>query len=191
MRMSTAIARTDLYSYLVTRHTGRTVRTSIEQRLAEFDGSVLAVLDLRHVPIIDFSCADEVVAKLVMRCPGASEPRRFFLFRGIADHHLEPIECALSRQELVAAGERLNGDPILIGSIERDAAQAWRELWMLGLAGPDSVARRLAMPEETAAELLLGLCTRGLVIRRGHRYQSFGQALAEAGEEAGEGDPRA
>lgn len=187
MRMSTVIACTDLYSYLVTRHTGRTVRTSIEERLAEFDASVLAVLDLRHVPIIDFSCADEVVAKLVMRCPGAAEPRRFFLFRGIADRHLEPIESALTRQELAAAGERVNGDPILIGSIEREAARVWREVWALGLAGPDSVARRLAVPEDTAADLLLGLSKRGLVIRRGDRFQSFGQALAEAGE----GDPRA
>ena len=43
--MKPAIAHTQLFSYLVTRHTGRTVRVDIERRLAEFDRAALAVLD--------------------------------------------------------------------------------------------------------------------------------------------------
>ena len=43
--MRPAVTRTNLYSYLVTRHTGRAVRLSIEQRLAEYDRHVLTVLE--------------------------------------------------------------------------------------------------------------------------------------------------
>lgn len=176
-----AVAHTELFSYLVTRHTGRAVRSNIERELAKFDRAVLAVLDMRHVPVIDFSCADEVVAKLVVAGPGAGPgPRRFFLFRGIAEHHLEPIECALARQGLAAAGESVDGDPMLIGRIERAVEMAWREIWTAGLVGPSALASRLRVTEDAACGLLSELDSRHLVIRDGDRYVSFGRALEEA-----------
>lgn len=176
-----AVAHTELFSYLVTRHTGRAVRTGIERELAKFDRAVLAVLDMRHVPVIDFSCADEVVAKLVV--PGSPKgpgPRRFFLFRGIAEHHLEPIECALSRQGLAAAGESVEGDPMLIGRIERVLETAWREIWAVGLVGAATLATRLHVTEDAAFGLLAELDSRHLVIRDGDLYASFARALEDA-----------
>ena len=67
---------TSLYSYLVTRHTGRAVRLSIENQIAECEGQVVAVLDFQNVVVIDFSCADEVVAKLAHLAPVHREPWR-------------------------------------------------------------------------------------------------------------------
>lgn len=176
-----AVAHTELFSYLVTRHTGRAVRSNIERELAKFDRAVLAVLDMRHVPVIDFSCADEVVAKLVIRGPEAVPgPRRFFLFRGIAEHHLEPIECALSRQGLAAAGESVDGDPMIIGRVERAVETAWREIWAVGLVGAAALASRLGTTEDAAGGVLSELDSRRLVIRDGDRYVSFGRALEDA-----------
>jgi hypothetical protein len=52
-------------SNLVTREAGRSIRESTEMRLErELEGTVV-VLDFSHVGIIDFSCADEIVSKLV------------------------------------------------------------------------------------------------------------------------------
>ena len=53
----------DLYSDLVTRPTGAAVRTGIEQQLAEAKDRTLTVIDFTHVGLLDFSCADEIVAK--------------------------------------------------------------------------------------------------------------------------------
>ena len=54
-------------STLVTRETGRSMRELIELQLErELEGTVVA-LDFSHVGIIDFSCADEIVSKLVAR----------------------------------------------------------------------------------------------------------------------------
>ena len=175
-----AIAHTELFSYLVTRHTGRAVRTNIEKQLAGFDCAVLAVLDLRHVELIDFSCADEVVAKLVVGAPART--RRFFLFRGIAERHFEPIESALSRQGLAAAGETIAGDPCVLGDIAPEIEQAWQELWHLGVAAPRSLAARMSLSPGATSELLAELDARALVIRDGRRYVSFGRALRDAGE---------
>lgn len=178
-----AVSRTSLYSYLVTRHTGRAVRLGIERRLAEHDGQVLTVLDFRHVPLIDFSCADEVVAKLVRRGLAETEPRRFFLFRGVCEHHLDPIQSALERQRLAVAAENVAGEPLLLGSVERQPARAWNAVWRLGLAAPEGVAALLGSPLGTAGPLLEELETRRLVLRCGTTYVSFGRALQDATSE--------
>jgi len=179
---ATAISHTRLYSYLVTRHTGRTVRTNIEAELARFEEGVgvLAVLDLEHVELIDFSCADEVVAKLVTGPRAVGLSRRFFLFRGISERHSEPIDSALTRQGLAAAAETVDGDPVVMGQIDPQFERAWRALWTLGRAEPPGLARHLSLSLDTTVVLLDGLDSLGLVIRDGDRYTSFGRALADA-----------
>lgn len=179
--MRPTIAHTELYSYLVTRQTGRMVRTNIERQIAGVDHAVLAVLDLRHVPLIDFSCADEVVAKLVVLTVGAGPHPRFVLFRGVAEHHLEPIESALRRQGLVAAAESAAGEPFLMGTLEPQVAAAWREIWALGHVGASTLAARLELSVAGVSVLLDELEARALVIRDGEVYVSLGRALRDAG----------
>jgi hypothetical protein len=75
-----------LYADLVTRPTGRAVRESIERDLAP--GSI-AVMDFTGVGCLDYSCADEIVAKLLR------DKVRVLLLRGISDAHREAIEPVL------------------------------------------------------------------------------------------------
>ncbi len=181
--MRTAVTNTRLYSYLVTRHTGRAVRLSIEEQLSGFDRHVLAVLDLRNVPLIDFSCADEVVAKLVVRYRSdqdAGERRYFFLFRGVAEHHRGPIQGALDRQNLAVAAEGVDGEPLLLGSIDPTAASVWYELWRVGTAPLQAVAARIGLETGTAAVALHELEDRRLLIREGEWFVSFRHALRDA-----------
>ena len=80
----------DLYSNLVTRSTGAAVRDQIELLLGESHdrGVVLTVIDFSQVSMIDFSCADEVVAKLLMRYASDDPPQdAYFLFRGVSGDH--------------------------------------------------------------------------------------------------------
>lgn len=51
---------------LVTRPTGRAVRSAIERRLAGARRSSVTVIDFSRVSVLDFSCADEVVARLLL-----------------------------------------------------------------------------------------------------------------------------
>jgi len=185
--MKPGIAHAELFSYLVTRHTGRTVRVDIERRLAEFDRAALAVLDLHHVPLIDFSCADEVVAKLVVLTAGSHPHPRYVLFRGVAERHLGPIESALARQGLVAAAEGADGEPLLMGSLAPDAAAAWREVWLLGYVRPDRLAERLEVTLAVASALLEELVVRALVFRDDEAYLSLGRVLSLARPEDGLG----
>lgn len=180
--MRPAVTETSLYSYLVTRHTGRAVRLSIEERLADFDRHVLTVLDLRNVPLIDFSCADEVVAKLVVRHvnSAAGEGRRFFLFRGVAEHHLDPIESTLTRQGLAIAAETVDGQPLLLGEIDSLAALTWYEIWRVGRGTPIGVAATLNVEEDAVRLAFEELEARRLIVPDGASYRSLQHTLEDA-----------
>lgn len=177
-----AVSPVSLYSYLVTRPTGRAVRLGIEQRLAEYDRQVLAVVDFGEVQLIDFSCADEVVVKLVLhslREPIAG-PRAFFLFTGMRAHHADPVASALRRRRLVAAAERAGGRPALLGVLPEPLARTWRALHRLGRAEAEAVARRLGGAGAATARRLAELHERRLLLRDGREYLSFRRALDEA-----------
>ncbi len=178
--MRPAVAHTTLFSYLVTRPTGRTVRATVERQIADAGCTVLAVLDLRHVPVIDFSCADEIVAKLVLLASDASARRSFILFRGIAEHHFGPIDSVLRHRGLAAAAESADGEPLLMGVLDAGATAVWREVWSLGRTGASPLADRLELPLDLVRGLLDDLVARALVIRDGERYVSLRHALLDA-----------
>lgn len=119
-----------LYSSLITRPTGQSVRLAIENSLSEAADRVnLSIIDLSQVTIIDFSCADEVVAKLLLRFLEENRPREvFFVFRGIKELHRDPIEAALERQSLVAVAETGDGVFELIGAPTNRENEIWRLL---------------------------------------------------------------
>ncbi len=105
-----------LYSHLVTRPTGQALRMGIESRIRETDGPCVSVLDFTEVVVLDYSCADETVAKLVRRYCAEDRPASaYFLARGVAPHHRETLETVLIRQgmalvaEVIGVGARLLG----------------------------------------------------------------------------------
>lgn len=121
-----AVLRTSLaapYADLVTRPTGRAVRASIEEAL-DADAAV-ALLDFTGVGLIDFSCADEIVAKL--------SRDRVLLVRGLTDGHREALEpvleaaglavlCAEADGTLDALGRRACAEPLLEELVTRRVA---------------------------------------------------------------------
>src|SRR5256885_6609338 len=97
----------DVYSNLVTRPTGAAVRDQIERLLDEANDRTLTVIDFSQVSMIDFSCADEVIAKLLLRYEADNPPREaYFLFRGVTYEHWEAIEAGLVRRGLALVLEQ-------------------------------------------------------------------------------------
>ena len=108
---------TSFYSNLVTRPTGRAVRMGVESQLADLDAKAcLSVLDFSQVHVLDYSCADEIVAKLLLRFVGDDRPAdAFFLARGLREHHLEAVEAVLERHNLLLVAEAERGPTRLLG----------------------------------------------------------------------------
>jgi hypothetical protein len=82
------------YSNLVTRSTGRVVRERIERAFSAAGGPAVARMDFRGVGCMDYSCADEIVARLVRERPAV------LLLSGITDGHREAIEPVLAARRL-------------------------------------------------------------------------------------------
>jgi hypothetical protein len=132
LRAMLARADCDLYSNLVTRDTGRAVRGQLEILLDGMPGQRLTVIDFSHVGVLDFSCADEIVAKLLLRfgaglpvdTASASAPS-YFMFRGLGEAHLEALEPVLERHGLALVAERADGSMELVGMVDADERSVW------------------------------------------------------------------
>ncbi|MFQ5536093.1 MAG: hypothetical protein ACE5GJ_01455 [Gemmatimonadota bacterium] len=128
-----------LYSHLVTRPTGRAVRMAIENQIADAGRHALSLIDFSQVAVLDFSCADEVVAKLLQEYQDPAAPEAFFVFRGVRDPHRDPIEVVLLRQALAAVAETGPGRIELLGSVTDEEAGVWRRLEDRGLWSPEEI----------------------------------------------------
>lgn len=119
------------YSNLVTRPTGRAVRLGVEQQLVELRRGVpcLSILDFSQVRVLDYSCADEIVAKLLLRFVAPDRPVDvYFLARGLQDHHLESVEAVLDRHQLLLVAEGVGGEPTLLGPCDETSRICWELL---------------------------------------------------------------
>ena len=93
-------AVTTPYLNLVTRPTGVAVRGRIESVLATSEWET-AMLDFSDVVLLDLSCADEVVAKLVRMAK--ERLGRIVALRGLDEHLWESIHAVLEHQQLAVA----------------------------------------------------------------------------------------
>lgn len=170
----------DLYSNLVTRSTGAAVRTQIEHLVGESrdrGGSrALTVIDFSQVSMIDFSCADEIVAKLLMRYASDDAPQdAYFLFRGVSDDHWDAIEAVLERHGLALVLEH-NGLHRVVGVLSEDERCAWEAVYRIGPADVHEVAIETGTNANHAREALDALCRRRLIMQvdGGEQYVAVG-----------------
>ena len=155
----------ELYSNLVTRSTGAAVRTAIERQVVEIGVPVVTTIDFSRVNLLDFSCADEIVAKLLLRYADDDGPLGFLLFRGIHDGHLDPIETVLEHHALALVSWH-DGVAELFGTVDDDERLHWETVRDHGPLWADDVAGILDIETASAAVQLDRLQHRRLVMRR-------------------------
>ncbi len=156
---------------LVTRSTGRAVRTGIEAHLAEHPDVTVVVLDFSAVRVLDCSCADEVVAQLLLRrAARPSAPPVYFLMRGLDESHADQLDDVLRRHGLAVAAEERGGAVRLLGAISERMRTAWARLASRGAAAPEELASELASPVDEVRGALEELAGRRLILRAAERY---------------------
>ena len=147
---------TSLYAHLVTRPTGRAVRMAIEAQLQTAGARSLSLIDLTEVVILDFSCADEVVARLVGDAIKSPSHEAFFVFRGVHEPHRDQIQSVLERRGLAAVAETDPGTFRLLGTRTDGEERVWSEVERRGLVDPEHVAEIAPGPaDQRAFESLL------------------------------------
>jgi hypothetical protein len=156
-----------LYSHLVTRPTGRALRLGIESQIGEIGSVCLSVLDFTQVVVLDYSCADEAVAKLIQRYQPADRPAdAYFVARGLGEQHRDPIDEVLIRHGLTLVAE-VEGEFTLLGRAEAAEHDAWHALQRVRLGRAGDVAIELDATETGVATALEHLAARRVVLQRG------------------------
>jgi anti-anti-sigma regulatory factor len=131
------------YRNLVTRATGAAVRGRIEATLATGTGHT-TLLDFSGVDCLDLSCADEIVAKLLL---AAASGDRVLVLTGVREEQREALEHVLAHHHLaVAACFSGSEAPDVLGWVTGDAREAFAEIRRHGSATSSGLAVRLAWP---------------------------------------------
>lgn len=145
------------YRNLVTRPTGAAVRGRIESELADTGEWHAALLDFAEVDLLDLSCADEVVAKLVRHAH--QQDGRVVMLRGLHEDLCESVHEVLEHQQLavvVVDGQ----EPRLLGAVAEDPRVVFSELSAGSAVSAATLAARLGWPEaraHAALDILLAL----------------------------------
>lgn len=161
----TAVQRrsvTSLFSNLVTRPTGRAIRSGVESQIAEMDGpasaACLSILDFSQVRVLDYSCADEIVAKLLLRFSGEERPAEaFFVVQGVQEHHEEAIEAVLERHSLLLVARDDSGQVKLLGDANPAHRAVWDALTRRGRAYPHEVSGDTGLSSDAVEATLAAL----------------------------------
>jgi len=128
------------YRDLVTRATGAAVRGRIEAVLADADWTI-TLLDFSGVDCLDLSCADEIVAKLLL---AAACRDRVVVLAGVREEQRDALEHVLVHHRLaVAASFRGTGLADVLGWTSGDAREAFIALRAHGPADAAVLAARL------------------------------------------------
>ncbi len=154
-----------LYSHLITRPTGRAIRLGIESQICEHGGRCICVLDFTQVVILDYSCADEAVAKLIQRFQGDDRPAdAYFIARGLAEQHREPLEEVLIRHGLVLVADAEGVGNVLLGAPSLIEQLAFAALERAGFANALKIAEGTHHTESEVASALETLAQRRALI---------------------------
>lgn len=150
---------------LVTRPTGAAIRGSIERAIAATTCPT-TMLDFEWVGLIDFSCADEVVAKLLR----VVHTDVYIVLRGIDETQAEAIDHVLSRQDLAVMAIPRRGGCQMLGSTTPDLDLAFRTVQQSGPGDASRLADRLGWSLERAADALQTLAMRRLIFAGGGTF---------------------
>jgi hypothetical protein len=158
------------YRNLVTRPTGAAVRSRIEAALAASPPDCQTTcLDFSDIDLLDLSCADEVVAKLLLAVGGRGA--RFVVLQNLREDQREAIEHVLTHHRLVVAALTAGQtEPRLLGWASSDARAAFA---CIGKAGPMSAGQlteRLDWSETRGRQAIETLLTHRLIHLEGDLY---------------------
>lgn len=176
---------------LVTRQTGQIIRDRIEQDIAkEKDGAVIAI-DFSEIGVIDYSCADEIIAKLMSRLLSGEYGDKYIMLTALNENQKENIEVALERKDLAVIAEIRGNGKVLIGSLNNYLVETLDLIFQKGSITASELSDALKLPANTSGTRLLNLHKKRLAKRVSERrsdgavwvYSSLGNELARESSE--------
>lgn len=152
-------------SDLVTRQSGQVIRDRIEKDIAQEENGGVIALDFSKIGVIDYSCADEIVAKLISRLLSGEYGDRYITLTGLNENQKENIEVALERKGLAVMMEMGNGEKVLLGSLNNYLNETLSVIIQKGKLTAKELSETMNLEANTSGTRLLNLHKKRLVRR--------------------------
>lgn len=156
------------YGDLVTRPTGRAVRSGVEEMMPREDDANPVVIDFSAVRCLDISCADEIVGKLLVEHGNGQQ----FVLSGVTEAHCESIDIVLERHRKAVVARNRDGSLQVLGPLDEPVRKAFGAVSQSDPSAVSDVASRLALSTEAAQPLLDELLSRGLVRQEADQFRA-------------------
>ena len=152
-------------SDLVTRPSGQAIRERIERDIEKEEISAVVALDFSKIGIIDYSCADEIIAKLISRLLSGEYGEKYIILSGLNENQKENIEVALERKDLAVLAEMRDGRKVLVGNLNKYLQETLDMISEKGKVTAGDLSVALKLPANTSGTRLLNLHKKRLVKR--------------------------
>jgi hypothetical protein len=163
---------------LVTRETGVVIRERLERELTGTPDPTVAFLDFSGVGVIDFSCADEVIAKLISRLLSGEYGEKFVVLQGLSPNQMENIEVALERKKLAALYLREGGSWQVMGFLNNYLRKTLVSVMERGSMTLRELAQQGGIGLNTGGTRLLNLYKKRLIWRSEEISREGGRQFA-------------
>ncbi|MBI4682064.1 MAG: STAS-like domain-containing protein [Nitrospirae bacterium] len=160
-------------SDLVTRHSGQVIRERIERDMEREQDRAVVSLDFSKIGIIDYSCADEIIVKLVSRLLSGEYGDKYIRLTGLNDNQKENIEVALERKDLAVMAEMRDGKKLLMGKLNKYLRETLKLIVEKDRITAKDLAQYMKLEANTSGTRLLNLHKKRLV-RRSEEIQKGG-----------------
>ena len=150
---------------LVTRTSGQAIRERIERDIAQEEDGAIIALDFSKIGIIDYSCADEIVAKLISRLLSGEYGDKYITLIGLNENQRENIEVALERKDLAVMAEMQDSKKILLGSLNNYLKETLNLILKKGRITAKDLSESMKLEANTSGTRLLNLYKKRLVKR--------------------------
>ncbi len=153
-------------SDLVTRPSGQVIRERIERDIEKEEDRAVVALDFSNIGIIEYSCADEIVAKLVSRLLSNEYGEKYLLLTGLNGNQKENIEVALERKDLAVMAEMRDGKKLLLGNLNNYLKETLELIIKKDKITAKDLSEIMELEANTSGTRLLNLHKKRLVIRK-------------------------
>src|SRR4030066_992127 len=152
-------------SDLVTRQSGQVIRSRVEKDIEDEKVGEVIALDFSKIGVIDYSCADEIVAKLISRLLSGEYGDKYITLTGLTENQRENIEVALERKDLAVMAEMQDGKKILLGSLNNYLKETLNLILKKGRITAKDLSESMKLEANTSGTRLLNLFKKRLVKR--------------------------
>ena len=159
---------------LVTRESGRVILNRIEHEIRQIDIGETLILDFSDVRVIDYSCADEVIAKLLTRLKGEEYGNKYIILQNLSPSQKENIQVALEKKDLAILVTDNKKNWEVIGILNNYLLETLQAIMKSGGISTRQLSDKLKLELNTASTRLLNL-HKARLVKKCEERTSYGR----------------